>query len=229
MFRPSVGPDHSYVQRPPFPSPPQGMQNPSYQQFRPPYVMVGRGSPPGQIGAPRPGFSIGQPQQFRGPYPGFRGQPSRGPPPLPGSPPMEVLHPRPPPIAEQSAPTGEAPQMPRDPEMLKNIDILSSFVVKNGSDFENLARQKQAGDPKFGFLFGGEPGSEAAIGRAYYEWKKNALLVTFRPQHSESQAPQLPQQSPQMGKADVFSPINGAPVSPAGSDMDMEGMLHAHT
>jgi len=87
--------------------------------------------------------------------------------------------------------------------MLKNIDILSGFVVKNGPQFEDMARQKQANDPKFGFLFGGEPGSEAALGKAYYEWKKRCLSGA---------------------KADPPSPINEAPLSPDGSDMDMEGM-----
>jgi hypothetical protein len=36
----------------------------------------------------------------------------------------------------------DPPAMPRDVEMLKNIDILSSFVVKNGPDFEQLAKKK---------------------------------------------------------------------------------------
>lgn len=88
--------------------------------------------------------------------------------------------------------------------MVKNIEILSGFVAKNGPQFEDMARQKQADDPKFGFLFGGEPGSEAAIGKTYYEWRKRCLIAAK--------------------DRDAASPVNEAPLSPDGSDMDMEGM-----
>lgn len=84
----------------------------------------------------------------------------------------------------------EAPEMPRDPDMLKNIDVLSSFVVKNGINHENMLKQNQANNPKFGFLFESEPGTEAAIGRIYYEWKKSALRATFQPRY-EYQAPSI--------------------------------------
>jgi hypothetical protein len=109
--------------------------------------------------------------------------------------------------------------MPRDPEMLKNIDLLSSFVVKNGPEFEQLARTKQIGDPKFGFLFGGEPDTDAAIGQRYYEWKKQALKASLQSQsgsglHSERPSAQ-----------DAENLTSDAPPSPVGSDMDMEGNL----
>jgi len=82
----------------------------------------------------------------------------------------------------------EAPIMPRDPEMLKNIDLLSSSVVKEGLSIEKMTQEKEVNNPKFGFLFESEPGTEAAVGKVYYEWKKNALQATFHPQH-QSQAP----------------------------------------
>lgn len=33
---------------------------------------------------------------------------------------------------------------------------LISFVTRNGPEFEAMTKQKQEGNPKFGFLFGGE-------------------------------------------------------------------------
>lgn len=64
------------------------------------------------------------------------------------------------------------PQKPIDDEVVRNIEVLSQFVAKNGPQFENMARDKQAGNPKFSFLFGGEPGSDAAIGQDYFHWFK---------------------------------------------------------
>ncbi len=116
------------------------------------------------------------------------------------------------------------PAMPRDAEMLKNIHVLSSFVVKNGPDFEQLARRKQVGDPKFGFLFGGDPDTDAAIGQRYYEWKKRALEAGLRVAAQASSgllvSPVQPSAPPYAEKL-----TSDAPASPAGSDMDLEGDL----
>ncbi|CAK9883399.1 unnamed protein product [Sphagnum jensenii] len=110
----------------------------------------------------------------------------------------------------------DPPSMPRDPEMLKNIDLLSSFVVKNGPEFEQLARTKQIGDPKFGFLFGGEPDTDAAIGQRYYEWKKQALKASLQSQSGSG----LHSERPSAEDAEKLT--SDAPPSPVGSDMDME-------
>ncbi|KAJ7533578.1 hypothetical protein O6H91_13G055600 [Diphasiastrum complanatum] len=68
------------------------------------------------------------------------------------------------------------PPLPFDPEVVKNIEVLATFVAKNGSEFEDMARIKQANDPRFRFLFGGEAGFEAFIGYNFHEWKKHDLL-----------------------------------------------------
>lgn len=136
----------------------------------------------------------------------------------------------------------EAPVMPRDPEMLRNIDILSSYVIKHGSSFEKMTQEKEANNPKFGFLFDSDPGTEAAIGKLYYEWKKNALQATFHPQHhpqepisssnrdcGESQT--LPFASncfcnsqARDAKKETYNLPDQDSVSSGGIDMDIEGM-----
>lgn len=93
--------------------------------------------------------------------------------------PLETFHQN---IQMPTVTLSEAPTMPRDPEMLKNIDYLSSCVVKQGLSFERMIQEKEANNPKFGFLFESEQGTEAAVGKEYYEWKKNALQATFHPQ-----------------------------------------------
>lgn len=36
------------------------------------------------------------------------------------------------------------------------IDKLAQFVARNGPEFEQMTKEKQQGNAKFGFLFGGE-------------------------------------------------------------------------
>jgi hypothetical protein len=121
----------------------------------------------------------------------------------------------------------EAPIMPRDPEMLKNIDLLSSFVVKEGLTIEKMTQEKEVNNPKFGFLFESEPGTEAAIGKVYYEWKKNALQATFYPQH-QSQAPLFSSNHScssqiQVAQKETFDSLDENSLSSGGIDMEIEG------
>lgn len=43
-----------------------------------------------------------------------------------------------------------------DTELRKIIDKLAQFVARNGPEFEQMTKNKQKDNPKFGFLFGGE-------------------------------------------------------------------------
>ena len=53
---------------------------------------------------------------------------------------------------------------PSDAERAKFIDTTAMFVAKNGPAFEAMARERQRGDPKFSFLFGGPD-------EGYYRYK----------------------------------------------------------
>ena len=123
----------------------------------------------------------------------------------------------------------EAPQMPRDPNMLRNIDVLSSFVVKNGINFENMTKKNEKYNPKFSFLFESEPGTEAAIGRKYYEWKKNALQATFHPRCNTIQTPTNLSNHCEDSIMDgaqkkMGNPFNQGYIFNEEVDMDIEGM-----
>ncbi|KAL2650442.1 hypothetical protein R1flu_018570 [Riccia fluitans] len=153
------------------------------------------------------------------------------PPPPPGNPPRE---------APPSLPTSDGsfrsepnceppppPPAPKDAEVLKNLELLACFVVKNGPRFEDMARYKQADNPKFAFLFGGQRGTEAAIGHDYYEWKKVQLaweerLKTVSTEQSgvstETGVPDLRRE----GDVSATQLSHEVPGSPAGSDMEME-------
>ncbi|XP_011623975.1 uncharacterized protein LOC18435787 isoform X1 [Amborella trichopoda] len=116
------------------------------------------------------------------------------------------------------------PPKPFDGEMVKNIEILCQFIAKVGPDFEKMARTKEAGNSKFAFLFGGEPGSNAAIGHEYFQWMK--MKSRFEANYSKPSEGR--DQSLMPSETSGTSLRLGGVVdedisaSPAVSDMDME-------
>lgn len=170
-------------------------------------------------------------------------------PPLPHSPPVEPPPP-PPPVASPSAapplPLSSTEQIaivklaplqlpaqppkPTDPEILKNIEGMAEFVVRNGPRYESIARAKHAGDPKFTFLFENDSGLEASINRDFYKWRKEVFqlqaeaVAESKSQkrldfHSDATQSQLASQT--VGQPEEI------PQSPTMSDMDMEDDLAA--
>ncbi|XP_024516086.1 pollen-specific leucine-rich repeat extensin-like protein 1 [Selaginella moellendorffii] len=79
------------------------------------------------------------------------------------------------------------PPVPRDPKMLHHIKLFAAFVAKFGVENESLVRAKQQGKSEFSFLYGGEPGSEASIGRHYYEWQKEVMLKVLEARKAVSE------------------------------------------
>ncbi|XP_020572890.1 uncharacterized protein LOC110019536 [Phalaenopsis equestris] len=117
----------------------------------------------------------------------------------------------------------ELPPPRPDEVVVRSIEVLCQFIVKVGPDFEITARAKEVGNPHFSFLFGGEPGSAAAIGHEYFQWmKKKYVAVMESPKGVKHNI--LPLITPM---ADVSSQAGNlecvdAAHSPAISDMDME-------
>ena len=115
------------------------------------------------------------------------------------------------------------PPRPRDEKIVRKIEVLCQYIAKNGHKFEDMTLQKEVDNPEFQFLFGGAPGSEAAISHEYYKWmKKNCSsseLLEGRDNRNVSLKPSGVGSSMQpdgLVHADISH-------SPAGSDMDMEG------
>lgn len=63
--------------------------------------------------------------------------------------------------------TGLLNQSITDLSLRNIIDKLAEFVARNGKEFENITKAKQQGNPRFGFLFGGEYNQ-------YYQWRVKA-------------------------------------------------------
>nr|XP_027205767.1 calcium homeostasis endoplasmic reticulum protein-like isoform X2 [Dermatophagoides pteronyssinus] len=77
--------------------------------------------------------------------------------------------------------------IPKPPEELRNIiDKLAQFVARNGPDFEQMTKNKQLGNPKFMFLFGGEY-------HAYYRFRVvTEQQQVFQQQQQQSKMPLPP-------------------------------------
>lgn len=109
---------------------------------------------------------------------------------------------------EASGSFPSTPPRPADAETVKIIDVLCQFIAKVGPSFEIEAREKEANNPRFSFLFGGEPGSAAAIGHEYFQWMKRKYCT--RPSNE------------QVSASFSDNSFNKGAILPADSDMDME-------
>lgn len=107
------------------------------------------------------------------------------------------------------------PPRPRDEKTVRKIEVLCQYIAKNGSKFEDMTCQKEVGNPEFEFLFGGVPGSEAAISHEYFKWMKKKCCSGELHEGRHDEDISL--------KPSVFgTPHEDIAHSPAGSDMDME-------
>ncbi|CAH9093409.1 unnamed protein product [Cuscuta europaea] len=103
---------------------------------------------------------------------------------------------------------------PHDPDLLKRIDKLIEYAVKNGPEFEAMIREKQQDNPAYGFLFGGE-------GHHYYRFKLwmsarppgGAFNFPFPPSSMQMMHPPNPMMSPSPLTAPQY---NASPASVLG-------------
>ncbi|XP_028116671.1 uncharacterized protein LOC114314387 isoform X1 [Camellia sinensis] len=109
------------------------------------------------------------------------------------------------------------PPKPVEEKVVRKIEILCHFIAKNGRGFEDMARQKESGNPEFEFLFGGEPGSEAAVAHEYFERMKKKCIL----QHEHSNSALGPSDIDTLTQTNFLMDA-GVSHSPTDSDMDME-------
>ncbi|XP_026412128.1 serine/arginine repetitive matrix protein 2-like [Papaver somniferum] len=102
------------------------------------------------------------------------------------------------------------PRKPAEQEIVHKIELLCRYIAKNGPEFEETARVNGSGNPKFAFLFGGEPGSEAAIAHEYFQWMKSKCCMNLQLDKQPEKTISLP------------VPLEIEPHSAQDSDMEME-------
>lgn len=124
--------------------------------------------------------------------------------------------------ADVSADISSPPPKPAEEEIVRNIEVLCQFIAKIGPEFENMARTKEAGNPKFAFLFGGEPGSDAAVAHGYFLWMKRKCELEYKLHHGTEQNDPVSRPSQEHSVLHDGPVDRAASVSPALSDIDME-------
>ncbi|XP_018394403.1 PREDICTED: calcium homeostasis endoplasmic reticulum protein [Cyphomyrmex costatus] len=103
-------------------------------------------------------------------------------------------------------------QAPADTELRNIIDKLAQFVARNGPEFEQMTKNKQKDNPKFGFLFGGEHFN-------YYQYKvttEQAILKQkgINPMQNADPRLNVSQQQQQTAANTVSQPLNNVNLAP---------------
>ncbi|KAJ9568070.1 hypothetical protein OSB04_004036 [Centaurea solstitialis] len=114
------------------------------------------------------------------------------------------------------------PPRPRDEKIVRKIEVLCQYIAKNGHKFEDMTRQKELDNPEFEFLFGGAPGSEAAISHEYYKWMKKNCSPSELLEGTHNRNASLKSSGVSSSMQPDGSVHADISHSPAGSDMDME-------
>lgn len=115
-----------------------------------------------------------------------------------------------------------APPLPKKKDVVKKIEVLCQFIAKNGPHFEDMARRRENGNPEFEFLFGGEPGSDAALAHDYFLWMKRKYLSTDNSQEDGQFSTSMPLNGSSASQSEHLMLLPSADVN-ADSDMEMEG------
>lgn len=118
-----------------------------------------------------------------------------------------------------------APPKPADEKIMKRIETLCQFIAKNGPGFEDMARTRESANPEFKFLFGGEPGSDAAVAHEYYQWAKKKY--TFGDKLREDASNLRPSEADISVQSKPFIMTSVAHPN-SDSDMEMEGWCKFH-
>ncbi|KAI4335891.1 hypothetical protein L6164_014489 [Bauhinia variegata] len=130
---------------------------------------------------------------------------------------LPLVSPSPPSLATSDLPP--PPSQPTETNTVQRIKTLCQLIAENGPHFEDKTRQVESGNPDYAFLFGGDPGSEAAISHEYFLWMKKKCILEHRwhDRKSESQLRPLAVDSSRPQGA-----LNFAREHNLASDSDME-------
>lgn len=88
-----------------------------------------------------------------------------------------------------------------------------------------MTYQSEAKNPEFTFLYGGEPGSEAAIAHKYFLWMKKKCILECKMHEGKSVSTLRPLKNESSVQSDHLM-VEARCNSPSDSDMEMEGKCH---
>lgn len=112
---------------------------------------------------------------------------------------------------------------PTDENVIERIEALCQGIAKNGPDYEDMVRKNESGKPDYAFLYGGEPGSEAAIAHDFFRWMKKKSMFACKLDDQQGVSSLRP--SGEEPSEQACHLVAAASHLPDDSDMEMEGWL----
>lgn len=113
------------------------------------------------------------------------------------------------------------PPKPSDDKVVHKIDSFCQLIAMNGPGIEDITRQNESRNPDFEFLFGGEPGSVAAVAHEYFLWMKKKCILACKLDERKIESPLKSLGIDSSSQPDHFIVSSGCSL-PADSDMEME-------
>ncbi|ONI08891.1 hypothetical protein PRUPE_5G206700 [Prunus persica] len=113
------------------------------------------------------------------------------------------------------------PPKPTDEKVVQKIEFFCHLIAKNGPGIEDLTRQNEYKNPEFEFLFGGEPGSGAAIAHEYFLWMKKKCNLACKLHDGPNEPPLKSLVIDSSSQPEHLNASSGYSL-PADSDMEME-------
>ncbi|XVF11772.1 hypothetical protein REPUB_Repub08aG0057000 [Reevesia pubescens] len=110
---------------------------------------------------------------------------------------------------------------PTDQNVIERIEVLCLDIAKNGPDYEDMVRKNESGKPEYSFLYGGKPGSEAAIAHDFFQWMKKKSILACKLDERQGDSSLRPSEN-KSSEQPFHLVIAAASHSPDDSDMEME-------
>ncbi|XP_017630679.1 uncharacterized protein LOC108473547 isoform X1 [Gossypium arboreum] len=112
------------------------------------------------------------------------------------------------------------PPKPTDENVIERIEALCQGIAKNGPDYEDMVRKNESGKPDYAFLYGGEPGTEAAIAHDFFQWMKKKSMFACKLDEQQGVSSLRPSGKESLEQACHL--VAAASHLPDDSDMEME-------
>ncbi|XVF49938.1 hypothetical protein PTKIN_Ptkin04bG0056600 [Pterospermum kingtungense] len=113
------------------------------------------------------------------------------------------------------------PPKPTDENVIERIEAFCQGIAKKGPDYEDMVRKNESGRPEYAFLYGGEPGSEAAIAHDFFQWMKKKSILACKLDEQDGNSSLRPSEN-ESSEQPCHLAIASASHSPGNSDMEME-------
>lgn len=114
------------------------------------------------------------------------------------------------------------PPKPTEEKTVQKIEALCQDIAKHGPKVEVATIQNESRNPEFGFLFGGEPESEATIAHEYFQWLKKRCILAYK-MHGDKRESALRSLTNDSSSQPNYLIASAGCTSPSDSDMEMEG------